>query len=58
MFELKVGDPVSVYGRSSAGRPESAHLIRRNAADHDGAIIVSPTTSPRFLLFHFDNQTF
>lgn len=56
--ELKVGDPVSVYGTSGAGRPESAHLIHRNAADQDGAIIVSPTTSPRFLLFRFDNQTF
>lgn len=56
--ELKVGDPVSIYGTSGAGRPESAHLIHRNAADQDGAIVVSPTTSPRFLLFHFDNQTF
>ena len=58
MAELKVGDPVSVYGTSGAGRPESAHLIHRNAADQDGAIIASPTTSPRFLLFRFDNQTF
>lgn len=56
--ELKVGDPVSVYGTSGAGRPESAHLIHRNAADQDGAIVVSPTTSPKFMLFHFDNQTF
>ena len=56
--ELKVGDPVSVYGTSGAGRPESAHLIHRNATGQDGAIVVSPTTSPRFMLFHFDNQTF
>lgn len=57
--ELKVGDPVSVYGTSGAGRPESAHLIHRNAADQDGAIVVSPTAAaPKFMLFHFDNQTF
>jgi hypothetical protein len=56
--ELKVGDPVSVYGTSGDGRPESAHLIHRNAADQDGAIVVHPTTTPKFMLFHFDNQTF
>ncbi|MDB5215032.1 MAG: hypothetical protein JWO86_2959 [Myxococcaceae bacterium] len=56
--ELKVGDPVAVYGTSGDGRPESAHLIHRNAADQDGAIVISPTTSPKFMLFHFDNQTF
>jgi hypothetical protein len=56
--EVKVGDLVSVYGTSGAGRPESAHLIHRNAANQDGAIVVSPTTAPAFLLFHFDNQKF
>jgi hypothetical protein len=56
--ELKVGDPVSVYGTSGDGRPESAHLIHRNATDQDGAIVVNPTTAPKFLLFHFDDQTF
>jgi hypothetical protein len=55
---LKIGDPVSVYGTSGDGRPESAHLIHRNAGDQDGAIVISPTTAPKFLLFHFDNQTF
>jgi hypothetical protein len=55
---LKVGDPVAVYGTSGAGRPESAHLIHRNAASQDGAIVINPTTSPAFMLFHFDNQTF
>ena len=55
---LKVGDPVAVYGTSGAGRPESAHLIHRNAAGQDGAIVISPTTSPKLMLFHFDNQTF
>jgi ABC-type transport system involved in cytochrome bd biosynthesis fused ATPase/permease subunit len=56
--EVKVGDLVSVYGTSGPGRPESAHLIHRNAANQDGAIVVSPTTAPAFLLFHFDNQKF
>lgn len=56
--DVKVGDPIAVYGTSGAGRPESAHLIHRSSANADGAIVVSPTTSPQFLLFHFDNQTF
>ncbi len=56
--DVKVGDSISVYGTSGAGRPESAHLIHRNAANADGAIVLTPTASPQFLLFHFDNQTF
>lgn len=56
--ELKIGDPVAIYGTVGDGRTESAHLIHRNRANQDGAIVVNPTTAPRFLLFHFDNQTF
>lgn len=56
--EVKVGDLVSVYGTSGSGRPESAHLIHRNKTNEDGAIVVSPASSPRFLLFHFAEQTF
>lgn len=57
--DVKVGDKVSVYGHSGAGRPESAHKIHRNSgANEDGAIVVSPTGSPKFLLFHFDEQVF
>jgi hypothetical protein len=55
---LEVGAPVSVYATSGAGRPDSAHLVHRNAPSRDGAIVVSPTTAPTFLLFHFDQQTF
>ena len=55
---LKVGDPVAIYGTCGAGRPESAHLIHRNKTNQDGAIVVNPTTTPTFMLFHFDNQTF
>lgn len=56
--EVKVGDLVSVYGESGQGRPDSTHLVHRNKTNQDGAIVVSPTSSPKFILFHFDNQTF
>lgn len=56
--DVVVGAKVSVYATSGDGRPESAHLVHRNKTNVDGAIVISPTTSPTFLLFHFDNQTF
>jgi hypothetical protein len=60
--ELVVGAKVSVYAESGSGRPESAHLVHRNtsggASNHDGAIVVQPDMAPKFLLFHFDGQTF
>lgn len=59
--EVKVGDPVAVYGTSGAGRPESTHLIHRNTDDpnSDGAIVINPdTATPKFMLFHFSDQTF
>ena len=57
--ELHVGDPVSVYATVGSGRTESAHLIHRNHTNEDGAIVVQPTfASPKFLLFHFADQTF
>ncbi len=35
------------------------HDIHRNPTNHDGAIVINPTTSnPTYLLFHFSNQTF
>jgi hypothetical protein len=55
---LKPGDPISIYGTSGTNRPESAHLIHRNLGGKDGAIVVSPKSSPKFLLFHFDEQVF
>ena len=55
---LEIGAPVAVYATSGAGRPESAHLVHRNSGNHDGAIVVNPTTDPKFVLFHFENQTF
>ncbi len=60
--ELKVGDPVSVYAVSSPGNPQGAELVHRNKPariNEDGAIVVGPTSAaPKFLLFHFDYQTF
>ena len=56
--EVKVGDLVSVYATVGTTELDSAHLIHRNAANADGAIVLNATTSPRFMLFHFDNQTF
>lgn len=55
--EITIGDKISVYSTSS-GNPSSTHLIHRNPTYHDGAIVLSPDTSPRFMLFHFENQTF
>jgi hypothetical protein len=58
---LKVGDKVSIYATSGEGRPESAHLVHRNASPPktDGAIVVGPDgASPKFVLFAFDNQAF
>ncbi|MCB1281018.1 MAG: hypothetical protein KDB18_05800, partial [Salinibacterium sp.] len=57
--EMHIGAPISVYGTSGAGRPESAHLIHRNGNDDDGAVVVGPdTATPRILLFHFAEQSF
>jgi hypothetical protein len=59
--EVKVGDPVSVYGVTPAGQGASGERVHRNepGKNEDGAIVIGPTSaSPRFLLFHFAEQTF
>jgi hypothetical protein len=59
--EVKVGDPVSVYGFTAAGQGASADRVHRDDSgkNEDGAIVVGPTSaSPKFLLFHFAAQTF
>ncbi|HEY8075182.1 MAG TPA: hypothetical protein VIF62_13755, partial [Labilithrix sp.] len=60
--ELQVGEPISVYATVGAGHTDSAHLIHRadaSAPGTDGAIVVGANgSSPRFLLFHFSEQTF
>jgi hypothetical protein len=54
--DLTLGEKVSVYCTSSGGA--SSHLIHRNGSDHDGAIVLHPETNPRWLVFHFADQTF
>jgi hypothetical protein len=57
---VTVGAPLSVYATSSGGTyAASAHLIHRNTAMHDGAIVLDPTSAqPTWLLFSFQNQSF
>jgi len=53
---IPVGAKISVYatGFDATG----AHDVHRRGSGSDGAIVLDPDTSPRWLLFHFDNQTF
>ena len=54
---LPLGAHVSVYGSGSGGA--SNHLIHRNGNMTEGAIVLGPdTASPRFLVFHFPDQSF
>lgn len=55
--EITVGSHLSVFA-TSAGEPSSAHLIHRNLANQDGAIVIGPETAPHYLLFRFSDQTF
>jgi hypothetical protein len=57
---IQVGASISVYATSTGGSyAHSAHLVHRNGADHDGAIVVDPTgAAPQWLLFSFADQTF
>jgi len=54
---LAIGAKISVYA-TSENSPSSAHLIHRNAANADGAIVLSPDTAPHYLLTAFPEQTF
>jgi hypothetical protein len=55
--EIDLGAKVSVYSWSSGGG--SAHKVHRNGGNSDGAIVVDPSgANPKWLLFHFENQTF
>jgi hypothetical protein len=56
--EIQIGDPISVFA-TSAGESNSAHLIRRNLTNQDGAIVLQPTAAmPHYLLFRFAEQAF
>ena len=54
---IEVGATISVFA-TVEGADDSAHLIHRNFAGADGAIVVDPDGSPRFLTTRFDNQLF
>jgi hypothetical protein len=57
--QLELGARVSVYATSSGGTfADGAHLVHRNAANADGAIVIDPDTAPHYMLFKFDNQAF
>jgi len=54
---IDLGKPISVYAWSSGG--PSAHKIHRNGTNTDGAIVLDPAgAKPKWLLFHFADQTF
>jgi hypothetical protein len=57
---LTIGAPISVYATSSGGiNSSSTHLVHRQGAGVDGAIVVDPAgVNPQFMLFHFPTQTF
>jgi hypothetical protein len=57
---IELGDKLSIYATSSGGtKADSAHLVHRNVATEDGAIVIgADTAAPRYLLFRFANQTF
>lgn len=57
--ELELGAHISVFATSGATEPNSAHLVHRNTANADGAIVLHPDgASPHWLLMRFDEQTF
>jgi uncharacterized protein YukJ len=48
---------ISVWGYGYG--PDGMHKIHRNVVNKDGAIVLEPlSNSPRYLLFHFVDQTF
>lgn len=57
--QLELGAHVSIFATSSGGaNASSAHLVHRNLTNADGAIVVAPDTSPHYVLFKFDTQSF
>jgi hypothetical protein len=54
---ISVGAKISAYAQGSGGA--SVHNVHRYGSGKDGALVVDPTsTSPRWLVFHFADQTF
>lgn len=57
--ELDLGAKLSVFA-TSAGEPDSAHLVHRGSVkNQDGAIVIGPdTASPHWLVMKFDEDMF
>lgn len=54
---VQPGTRISVYATSSGGfNSDSAHLVHRNLPNADGAIVITPDTTPRYLLFRFPSR--
>jgi hypothetical protein len=56
-FPIDVGARVSVFAHVEQA-DDSAHLVHRNGSGQDGAIVIHPDTTPRYLALRFDNQLF
>lgn len=58
--EITIGQKISVFSESSGGMySDSTHKIHRNGSGRDGALILDPDGAmPKWLLFHFANQSF
>jgi hypothetical protein len=55
---LDLGAHVSVFA-TAQGENDSAHLVHRNAANKDGAIVIDPDgPAPKWLIFAFADQVF
>ena len=56
--EIDLGAKISVFS-TSAGSPSSTHLVHRNLANADGAIVLRPdSANPHYILLRFSEQTF
>lgn len=54
---IDIGAKVSVFA-TVEDSDSAAHLIHRNFAGEDGAIVIDPETNPHYLALRFDNQLF
>jgi hypothetical protein len=54
--KLTPGQPISVY--TTGYGPDGGHDVHRHVTNQDGAVVISPTVAPRYLLFRFSNQVF